>query len=205
MQSGQLTNRYTASKSEVARCLLLVLLSFGLVWAQIETLVTFTNRAYGYVVQYPRGWRSIGTPSKFMICNFPASKAVRGSVIPESGAVIKVLVPTELVRRGQAIPATLNEWAALGSAHEEVVAMTTREIEKQGRRLALIEVRSECCGGPPFQDSIEWYFRLDGRLFSASVTYLRADRHATEYVDTLTQVVLSLRAEGVPGQAGRGK
>ena len=121
-------------------------------------LKTFTNTR-GYTVQYPSSWRREGLQDLFWIWNFPASRAVRGEILPDGGAGIKILVPSQAVHNLKHNPSNMEEWVVVGTGTKTVVGKRAIELDDGQRRLAVIEVESLCCVSPPYQVSVELVLR----------------------------------------------
>lgn len=154
---------------------------------------SFENKTYGYRVQYPRSWRPQIVSDVFYIENFPPSKMVRAVRLPEGGAGIHVSVPSRIIRKGQAMPRNLEEWATLGTGRITVIGKRTLEVGDDRRKLPVIEVKTLCCAVPPYQESVDWYFQINDRMFSGSLLYWQGDPNAARLVEVLRQVVLSIR------------
>jgi hypothetical protein len=154
---------------------------------------TFENKKYGYTLQYPNSWKLQALADAFRIENFPPAKTVRAVRLPAGGASIDVMVPQQLLHQGQHIPRNIDEWTILGAAKRRVLTRHQLEISNGARGFAVTELKTECCAVPPFQESIEWYFAIDGRMFLASVVYWQGDPNVEKLEETLRQVVLSLR------------
>jgi hypothetical protein len=155
-------------------------------------LKTFTN-IRGYTVQYPSSWRREGIQDLFWIWNFPASRAVRGEILPDGGAGIKILVPSQAVHNLKHNPSNMEEWVAVGTGTNTVVGKRAFELDDGQRRLAVIEVESLCCVSPPYQVSVDWFFEVGDRKFVASLFYWQSDPNADKLREVLRQVVLSLK------------
>jgi len=168
----------------------LIVFASAPVQSQQQSLKTFESQQYRFTVQYPADWRIEG-PKRFVIYNFPQSRAVRGLVIPPGGAGIYVLVPPELTR-GRAEPANLNDWVTLGSEHKKINGRRTLRLDRSRRIIAVVETTSSCCGAlPPDLEMIEWFFEVDGRMFLAGVEY-SGNVDVASLRDTLEHIVASV-------------
>src|SRR6185312_1162671 len=160
-------------------------------------LITFKSEHHGFTVQYPRSWHAEIASDIFAIQNFTSAEAVRGAVLPEGGAGIKILTASQAVRHPQKALSSLDDLVALDTAHETVVAKRTREISDKRHKLTVIEVKTTCCDISP-QESVALYFQLDGQMFVGEVSYWRGDSRADLLRDTLDQVVLSVNLSREP-------
>lgn len=167
---------------------------WGLSFPAIDAdAMTFKNEKYGYTLQYPADWTLQVTGDVFCIENFPPSKAVRAVRLPPGGASIIVVVPEQFVRRGQSVPRNMDEWVTLATAKRKVLVRRELEVGNGAEKLAVTELRTQCCAVPPYQESIDWYFTVEGRMLSASLLYWQGDPNADNLKSKLRQVVLGLR------------
>jgi hypothetical protein len=113
---------------------------------------------------------------------------VRGVRLPPGGAEIVIDVP----RRSKEPPQNLDDWVKKATVHQKV--LSTREITLGGsaRTILIVDVQTQCCGSPPFQQSTEWFFALEGHYFQASLIYWQGDPNAERLEQTLKEIVLSL-------------
>ena len=162
-----------------------------------DSLKTYKSNS-GYTIQYPASWHDENTGPDFLfLFDFPPSKAVRGAVIPEGGAGIKILTPSQVIHDLKQAPRDLDEFVALATARDVVIQKRALEIEDGQRKLAVVEVQTlACCGGPPpHEESINWYFERDARMFLGTAFYGQDDPRVDKrrLRDTLRQIVLSLK------------
>jgi hypothetical protein len=154
-------------------------------------LKTFESEQFRYSVRYPANWR-LADPKTLLLFDFPQSRAVRGAVIPDGGASIYVTVPSELTH-GREAPANLDDWVALGSEHKKITERQTLRLDRGGRTLSVVEVGAWCCGTlPPDNETIEWFFEVDGHMFLAGLEY-SGNVDMTKLRGTLEQIALSLK------------
>jgi hypothetical protein len=134
-------------------------------------------------------------PDLFFIQNFSPSEAVRGAFLPDGGAGIKVLIPSQAVHVKGHSPTNIEDWAALDAAHQTILSKRDVQITDGKRSLPAIELLlTDCCGGSaPYEESINWYFQIDGHIFLATLFYWQGDPHASELRNTLKGIVLSLK------------
>jgi len=162
--------------------------------SQAADLRTFHNKKYGFTVRYPSSWNLQSLSEHFYIENFPGSKFVKGVRLPPGGAGISVSVPSEFVHQpNQSMPLTMEEWVSLGTARRKVNQKRDFSVSNGKRTLPVIEVVTQCCAVPPFQESIDWYFKVDDQMFTASLEYWQGDANANELRKTLQDVVVSIR------------
>jgi len=156
-------------------------------------LNAFESPEYHFTLQYPAKWYRNPTDRRFYIENFPPTKAVRAVRLPmDGGAAILVLTSEQVLPKG-ARPMGLDEWVALAIRNSPTSEKRTLQIAGANGLIAAVETTSECCAVPPLQESVDWYFEIDGRFFDASVTYWRGDPNAKKLRETLQQVVQTLR------------
>lgn len=156
-------------------------------------LRSFKSQTQGYVLQYPSSWYPHIVEDVFYIENFPPSRAVRAERLPPGGAGIKVLTASRLINGQRELPKTLEEWSAIGVGRRTVIQKRPITITRGQRVLSVIEVKTLCCAVAPFQESIEWFFEVDGQMFVGLVVYWQGDfNNADKLRDTLRDVVLSL-------------
>jgi hypothetical protein len=162
-------------------------------FAGAATLKIFENKRYSYSVEYPNDWFLDDTAGRFQLLSFPPQKAVRAVLLPEGGAVILILVPSQIARSESGQPRTLEEWVGLGAKHDQVTGRRDVEIETSTGFTTAVEVKTLCCSIAPFQEGVDWYFMTGGRYFEATVTYWQGDPEARARVETMKQLVRSLR------------
>jgi hypothetical protein len=179
----------------VAASLICVLMPLS----EAADLKNFESRRNSFSVQYPGNWYLQSLSDHFYIESFPPSEAVRAVRLPAKGASITISVPSELVRNGRhETPRNMEEWVTLGTARRSVIGKRALELDDGERKLPLIEVKTQCCAVPPFQESIDWYFEIAGHMFVANLEYWQGDANADNLREILKNVVLSVRAN-VPG------
>jgi hypothetical protein len=179
--------------SQKGRLLIAAYAAITLITAAATTR-EFVDKAHAYSVRYPSTWVFAGDASRFLIYNFPLSKWVKGPGLPEGGASIVILVPSELHPEKNA-PRTLEEWATYGSAHQNILGRKVFELENGVHRIDVIELRTRCCASAPFLEGYSWYFAVDGRMFCASVSHWEGDKGLDGLLQTLQDIVLSLRVQ----------
>lgn len=171
-----------------------VLATCGLVAsAGAATLKLFENTKYAYSVEYPNDWFLDATAGRFQLVSFPPREAVKAALLPKGGAVIIILVPSQIARSEPEQPRTLEGWVGLGTKHQEVTGRRNVEIETSIGLTTAVEIRTLCCAVAPFQEGVEWYFMTGGRYFEATVMYWQGDSEAQARVETMRQLVRSLR------------
>lgn len=180
------------STTRLASVLLLALMT-GLAGGA-DTLETFRSHSHGFSVRYPATWYPLILSDVFYIESFPPSKAVRGARLPQGGAGIKVLVPSQTVADEQKLPVNLEDWVALSLNRRHIISRRSLEVRDGAHALAITEVRTACCAVPPIEESTDWYFEVGGRMFVGTVFYWQGDPKADTWRETLKDVVLSLRA-----------
>ena len=178
-----------------AACVLTVA---GVLWMVLplqgsDALSTFRSQRYGYSVQYPSHWHPQILEDAFYIESFLPDKAVRAIRIPQGGFGIKILVPRQTIPEGKLMPRTLEEWVKAGVGQQIVLKRRTLEIGEGAQRLYVIEVTSQCCAVSADQESLEWYFEVQGRFFEAILIYWPGEPLIDRFRETLLRVALSLK------------
>ena len=151
----------------------------------------------GFSVEYPGTWHLESLSRHFYIESFPPSETVRGVRLPPGGASITITVPLELKKwlasTHREMPTNLEEWVAAGTWRQRVISKRSLEVGDGPRRIAVVEVIAQCCAVAPFQESVNWYFETERRMFLASLQYWQDDSKADKLREILRQVVLSLK------------
>lgn len=160
---------------------------------EVSDFAYFRSMSHGFSVKYPRSWYPHIASDIFSINNFPPSRAVRGEVLPSGGAGIFVLTSEQELRDSRN-PRDVSDFVELDNARQSLIDGRTLEVSGEGRRLAVIEIRTLCC--EPTQESVSWYFEIEKHMFVGILYYFRGDPNADKLHDTLKEVVLSLRILG---------
>ena len=153
----------------------------------------FRSQSHGYAVEYPSRWYPHILSDVFYIENFPPSKAVRAERLPDGGAAIEILVPSQVVPKGKTLPASLDEWARVAVGRRTVLGKVTRELATGPQKLSVLEVDTRCCAVSPYQESVEWFFEIHGKMFAGIVVYWQGDSNAGRFREILQRIVLSLK------------
>ena len=156
-------------------------------------LKSFESIEYGYAVKYPDDWHPQILSGIFYIESFPPSSAVRGARIPKGGAGISISVPPQLMPGQGRMPQSMDAWVSIGTARRHVWGKRAFDLKGSPGLISVIEVKTQCCSVPPVQETIQWYFQIDGHFFLAEVAYWQGDPSAGRFTDTLRTIVLSLR------------
>jgi len=161
-------------------------------WPASISLKTFTSQSEGYIVEYPDTWYR--NPSRLSdtldVQNFPPSKAVHGLHIPGGGAEIEI-ASWRTARNGRS---TVEEWIKGDTAHQKVLAKREINVSLFSGVTRAIEVREEADVSPgPLEEAVIWYFALQDKWFEAQLVYWRGDPNAEKYLQTMRQIVSSLR------------
>jgi hypothetical protein len=152
----------------------------------------FKSASHGFSVQYPEGWYPQIIADVFYIENFPPWKAARGVRLPEGGAGIKILVPSQTTRSGESTPKTLADWVSRDLRGQSVLSRADVDIVSGTRQIRASEVKTLCCAVAPFLETVTWYFEIRDRLFSASLIYWAGDQRVETWRLTMKRVVLSI-------------
>ncbi len=159
-------------------------------------LKTFVNQEHSYSVQYPDDWYLAGDTTRFYIHSFPPSKAVRGTVLPKDGAEITIAVPVQRKSVTDQSPRTLEEWVRISTAKQSVIGRRTLEVSDGRSSLSVVEITSHCCTVPPFIESHQWFFEVQGRMVRASLGFWENNTNTESFFKVFKSVVLSLHVEG---------
>jgi hypothetical protein len=155
----------------------------------------FESTAYRYSAQYPQGWQADDTSSKdtLTIDNFRASAAVHAVHLPRGGAEIEVR-PAE-ASPGRERPQTLDAWIKANTAREDVTSRQAIQLEVGQESVPAIEVHGHDRGDAPVFEWVDWYFKIGDRMFQATVIYWQGNTRTDEFLETMKQVVRTLRAK----------
>ena len=156
-----------------------------------NVLATFKSRTQGFALQYPRSWYPQIVSDLFSIVNFPPSSAIRGEGLAEHGAGIHVLSSSQAIRDPQKVLRNLDELVAIVTLHQKIVGKRTLDLRDGDRTLRVLETKSTCCN--PTQESIDWYFQIDGHMFVATLYYWEGEPKLDSLRKTLKNIVLSLK------------
>ena len=151
----------------------------------------FVDKKYGYTVRYPGHWHLRVRGGGFWIESFP--KAVPVVALPPGGAIVDIVVPGQLAHAGEGPPTKMDEWVSLGTGARKVVSRDNLEISDGQRKLAITELVTQCCAVPPYQESIDWYFMIENRMFSANLLYWQGDPSVVKLRNMLKELVLSMK------------
>jgi hypothetical protein len=167
---------------------MVIALSCSLTAARDATFKSFTSQDHEYRLMYPSNWYSQTSMDMFSIVNFFPSRAIRGTGLAEGGAGIRVLTASQATKRGQRLPANLDDFVLTQTPTG--ATKTSLKISDGLRTLDVIETKSSCCD--PTQDSLNWYFDIGGHLFVGTAYYWQADPNAVRYVETFKRLILSI-------------
>jgi len=156
----------------------------------VVSLKTFVSETYGFSVRYPGDWYLDKQHYVFEIENFPPSRSVRAT-LPPDGAAIVIVVPARLKLN----PRTLSEFIAMHNPRAEVIGKQPLTLNRREGALSIVEVRTRCCLEPPYEEWINWYFEIEGHFFAASLGHRERSPDEKQLIETLKQVVLSLRLD----------
>jgi hypothetical protein len=153
---------------------------------------TFTNRQDHFVVRYPDSWHPFISENIFCIGSFPASKGIPVYQIPRpnGGAEIIMVTARHLPPGVRYVPPRDIEAWVSQSVTRYVARRRALKLEIGNRSVDAREVVTDDLGG---QESVEWYFELDGEFFKALVFYWKGDPGVSEYVKVLNQVASTIR------------
>lgn len=156
------------------------------------SVTTFKSQSEGYTVEYPDAWYR--NPSRLTdtldVQNFPPSKAVHGLHIPGGGAEIEI-ASWRTARNGRG---TVEELIKADTAHQKVLAKRDINVSLSSGAARAIEVREEAdVGSGPLEEALIWYFPLEDKWFEAQLVYWQGDPNSEKYLQTMRQIVLSLR------------
>jgi hypothetical protein len=151
---------------------------------------------HGFTLQYPANWYPFILSDVFCIEKFHPSKTVRAVGLPPGGAGIHVVVASQILREGQKMPQSVDDLATLDVAGKDVIGRRNLVIREGARALPVVEVKTRCCTAYPYREAVTWYFQFEGVLFAADVYYWEGDPNASKLVETLRQIVLSVRVVG---------
>jgi len=166
---------------------------------------TLKSEACGYAAEYPAGWRPDPTrlDGIFDIINFPLRKAVHAVFLPPNGAEITVF-PIEVA---QGHPKTLAEWIETDAARgaelgRRVLARRVLESGKAPSMPYITELVVRSGSAPPDDESVSWYFEINGRPFLALLSYWQDNPRPAALIGAMRQVVATLKTDR-PGGGGR--
>jgi hypothetical protein len=156
---------------------------------------TFESTAYRYSAQYPQGWYLDGTrpADTLTIDNFPASAAVHAVHLPRGGAEIGIRPAEASPARER--PQSLDAWINADTAGEEVASRKAVELQAGQEKVPATEVRGHDRGDAPVFEWVDLYFKIEGRMFRATLIYWQGNPNAGELRETLRQVIKTLRVK----------
>ena len=152
----------------------------------------FTSRDFGFSARYPSDWYlgAKRSDDPLDIIDFRPSEAVHAVYIPQGGAEM-VIGPVEAFHLRET-PPTLNAWVVVDTARKHLISKNAFELESAPTGISqILEVRTEE-GDPPLV-SVGWYFRFQDHLFKAMLLYWKGNPNADKLIQTMRQVVHSLK------------
>jgi RHS repeat-associated protein len=157
-----------------------------------NTEKTFTSKEYGFSARYPSDWYAGAKRSDHAldIIDFPPSKTVHAVYIPHGGAEM-VIGPVAAFHLRET-PRTLNAWATMETARKHLTSEHAFEVESAPTGITqILEVKTD--EGEPPMEVVSWYFHFHERLFKAMLLYWKGNPNADKLVQTMKQVVLTLK------------
>jgi hypothetical protein len=148
----------------------------------------FQSEIYGFTAEYPADWfAGPATDGRLEITDFPPSQAVHGVYVPDKGAMIW-MAPAES-QAGRGTPQTMEAWIEMNTRRQDVISRLTVNLPSSRGQIAATEIAIR------YEDerSLEWYFQFGSRLFEASLIYWVDNDHVDSLVETMRQIVASLR------------
>ena len=153
----------------------------------------FHSDLYGYSLVYPSEWTFQGRSGHFYIENFSPAKAVNAVRLPRGGASINVTVLKELTRSKEMRPnLTFEAFVTLGTSNRTVETRRTFEITETLQTMTITEVKTRCCAVAPFQTSLDWYFLVEGRMFTTNLQYWASEPSPDYLARVMRRIVLSI-------------
>jgi hypothetical protein len=145
----------------------------------------YTNVDGRFSVTYPSAWHAEKLQSGLTLYNFPASAAIKGVILPASGARIT------LARQPSGVP-TVDAWI-----RQDLVGSTPevrRELQPSRSCGKLTEVQWRWEGGPEeyFQE-IAFYCTTKGPLYSVQLTYWSNNPNGQDFRTIALHIVRSLK------------
>ena len=107
------------------------------------------------------------------------------------GASISISTPPELIHNTQPVPQDIEGLIATATARRKVLGRRDLEVSDGEHKLSVVQLTTQCCAVPPYQESVDWYFRLEGRLFVANLEYWQGNPDSGKLLEILKGVIQS--------------
>lgn len=151
-------------------------------------VVTYTDHARAFEVEYPRAWFQFPDAKGLYITNFSPERAIREILLPNGGALITfAFLRPEPVSLDMLIQ---RERERLAPRLERTFAMS---MKGRSQSLAVTEFVSASKRSRYTFEEVDWYFSVDGKLFDAALLYHASDMRHESYRGVLSKVVASIR------------